>query len=38
MVKTIFERTEKKYVITGRDTGVTGAQFADYIMETIANL
>ncbi len=30
--------TEKKYVITGRDTGVTGAQFADYIMETIANL
>jgi len=28
--------TEKKYVITGRDTGVTGAQFADYIMETIA--
>jgi len=30
--------TEKKYVITGRDTGVTGAKFADYIMETIANL
>ena len=28
--------TEKKYVITGRDTGVTGAEFADYIMETIA--
>ncbi len=27
--------TEKKYVITGRDTGVTGAEFADYIMETI---
>ncbi len=30
--------TEKKYVITGRDTGATGAQFADYIMETIAAL
>lgn len=30
--------TEKKYVITGRDTGVTGEQFADYIMETIARL
>ena len=30
--------TEKKYVITGRDTGVTGAQFADYIMDTIAAL
>ena len=28
--------TEKKYVITGRDTGVTGAEFADYIMDTIA--
>ncbi len=30
--------TEKKYVITGRDTGVTGEKFADYIMETIASL
>ncbi|MBE5951778.1 MAG: isocitrate/isopropylmalate dehydrogenase family protein [Lachnospiraceae bacterium] len=30
--------TEKKYVITGRDTGVTGAQFADYIMETIEKM
>lgn len=30
--------TEKKYVITGRDTGVTGEKFADYIMETIATL
>lgn len=28
--------TEKKYVVTGRDTGVTSAEFADYIMETIA--
>ena len=26
---------EKKLVITGRDTGATGAEFADYIMETI---
>ncbi len=26
---------EKKLVITGRDTGATGAQFADYIMETL---
>lgn len=30
--------TEKKYVVTGRDTGVTSAQFADYVMETIANM
>ncbi len=30
--------TEKKYVITGRDTGVTGEQFADYIMETIEHM
>lgn len=28
--------TEKKYVVTGRDTGVTSAEFADYLMETIA--
>ncbi len=28
--------TEKKYVITGRDTGVTGEEFANYIMDTIA--
>ncbi len=27
--------TDKKYVITGRDTGATCAQFADYVMETI---
>jgi len=26
---------EKKLVITGRDNGATGAEFADYIMETI---
>lgn len=30
--------TEKKLVITGRDTGATGAEFADYIMETITKL
>lgn len=30
--------TEKKLVMTGRDTGATGEQFADYIMETIAGL
>ncbi len=30
--------TEKKLVITGRDTGVTGEEFADYIMETIEKL
>lgn len=28
---------EKKVVITGRDTGATGAQFADYIMETLSD-
>lgn len=30
--------TEKKLVMTGRDTGATGEQFADYIMETIAGM
>ncbi len=29
---------EKKYQITGRDTGVTGAQFSEYVMETIKAL
>lgn len=29
---------EKKLVITGRDTGATGAEFADYIMETIKSM
>ena len=29
---------ERKLVITGRDTGVTGAEFADYVMETIKGL
>ena len=30
--------TEKKLVITGRDNGATSAEFADYIMDTIANM
>ncbi len=30
--------TEKKLVMTGRDTGATGEQFADYIMETISKM
>ena len=30
--------TEKKLVLTGRDTGSTGEEFADYLMETIENL
>lgn len=29
---------EKKLTITGRDTGCTGAEFADYVMETIQNM
>lgn len=29
---------EKKLTITGRDTGCTGAEFADYVMETIKGL
>lgn len=29
---------EKKLVITGRDTGATGEEFADYVMETIRAL
>jgi Isocitrate/isopropylmalate dehydrogenase len=28
---------EKKLVITGRDTGATGAQFTDYVMETLSD-
>lgn len=30
--------TEKKLVVTGRDTGATSQQFADYIMETMQKL
>ena len=29
---------EKKLVMTGRDTGATGAEFADYVMETIKKI
>ena len=29
---------EKKYVITGRDTGATCAQFGDYVMQTLQGL
>ncbi|NMB44274.1 MAG: isocitrate/isopropylmalate dehydrogenase family protein, partial [Clostridiales bacterium] len=29
---------EKKLVITGRDTGATSAEYADYLMETIEKL
>ena len=29
---------EKKLTVTGRDTGATGAEFADYVMETICKL
>ncbi len=29
---------EKKLVITGRDTGATGEEFADYVMKTVASL
>ncbi len=29
---------EKKYVITGRDTGATCSQFGDYVMETLQSL
>ncbi|NLM13552.1 MAG: isocitrate/isopropylmalate dehydrogenase family protein [Epulopiscium sp.] len=34
----ICTRTEKKLVITGRDTGATNQEFADYVMETIQSL
>ena len=30
--------SEKKLVLTGRDTGATGAEFADYVMDTIKAL
>ncbi|NLO08656.1 MAG: isocitrate/isopropylmalate dehydrogenase family protein [Clostridiales bacterium] len=30
--------TEKRLVLTGRDTGATGEEFANYLMETIENL
>jgi isocitrate dehydrogenase (NAD+) len=34
----ICGQTEKKLTITGRDTGATSADFADYIMETTESL
>ncbi|PKM94327.1 MAG: isocitrate dehydrogenase [Firmicutes bacterium HGW-Firmicutes-1] len=34
----ICGNTEKKLVMTGRDTGATSAAFADYLMETIEKL
>ena len=34
--KCMFE--EKKYVITGRDTGATCEQFAEYVMDTIREM
>lgn len=34
----ICTQTEKKLVVTGRDTGCTSQEFADYIMETIERL
>lgn len=34
----ICTNVEKKLVITGRDTGATGAEFANYIMETIQSI
>ena len=30
--------TEKKYVITGRDTGATCEEFGDYVMNTLQKL
>ncbi|WP_058486254.1 isocitrate/isopropylmalate family dehydrogenase [Defluviitalea phaphyphila] len=34
----ICTRTEKKLVMTGRDTGATNEEFANYIMDTIKSL
>jgi len=34
----ICTQTEKKMVITGRENGVTAAQFTDYILETVSRL
>lgn len=35
MALDICGQFEKKFVVTGRDTGATGAQMADYVMETM---
>lgn len=37
MALDICGQYEKKFVITGRPNGATGAQFADYLLETIQN-
>ncbi len=37
MALDICGQYEKKLVITGRDTGSTGAEFANYLMETLQN-
>jgi isocitrate dehydrogenase (NAD+) len=29
---------EKKFVVTGRDTGATSEQFSDYVMKTVSRL
>ena len=34
----ICSQTEKKLIMTGREDGATGEQYADYIMETVAKL
>ncbi|WHH57541.1 isocitrate/isopropylmalate family dehydrogenase [Petroclostridium sp. X23] len=34
----ICMHTEKRLVVTGRDTGATGNEFADYIMQTIQTI
>jgi len=33
----LFANFEKKYVMTGRDTGDTGADYAQYLMDTIVD-
>ncbi len=35
---TYCTEAEPKFVITGRDDGATGAEFADYLMETISKM
>ena len=35
MALEICQQYERKYQITGRDTGVTGREFCDYILETV---
>ena len=35
MALDVCTQFEKKLVMTGRDTGATGNEFADYVMETM---